>query len=45
MEKLTAGATALTVQKTQTGRIQFEDMVVFEAIQAKKGGGTLRAIH
>ena len=38
----------MTVQEThcrRKGRIQFEDMVVFEAIRAKKGGGTLCAIH
>ena len=42
------GSTAVTLQETHCrhkGRIQFEDMVVFEAIRAKKGGGTLCAIH
>ena len=42
------GSTAVTVQEThcrRKGRIQFEDMVVFEAIRAKKGGGTLCAIQ
>ena len=40
-------ATVVTVQEThckRKGRIQLEGMVVFEAIRAKKGGGTMCAV-
>ena len=42
------GATVVTVQETHSrrkGRIQMDDMVVFESIRTKKGGGTICAIH
>ena len=41
-------ATVVTVQEThclRKGRIKLENMVVFEAIRTKKGGGTLCAVH
>ena len=42
------GSTVVTVQEThcrRKGRIMIEDMVVFESIRVKKGGGTICAIH
>ena len=42
------GATLVTVQETHSrrkGRIMIENMVVFEVIRNKKGGGTICAIH
>ena len=42
------GATVVTVQEThcrRKGRIMIDDMVVFEVIRVKKGGGTMCAIH
>ena len=42
------GATVVTVQEThcrRKGRIMIDDMVVFEVIRVKKGGGTMFAIH
>ena len=42
------GATIVTVQEThcrRKGRIQMDNMVVFESIRSKKGGGTICAIH
>ena len=42
------GAAVVTVQEThcrRKGRIQMDNMVVFKAIQNRKGGGTICAIH
>ena len=47
-EVKTVGATVVTLQEThckRKGKIQLDNMVVFEAIRNKKGGGTLCAIH
>ena len=41
-------ATVVTVQEThcrRKGRIQIDNMEVFEAIRTKKGGGTMCAVH
>ena len=47
-EVITTGATVVTAQEThcrRKGRIQMNNMVVFEAIRSKKGGGTMCAVH
>ena len=47
-EVIKTEATVVTVQEThclRKGRIKIENMVVFEAIRTKKGGGTLCAVH
>ena len=47
-EVIITGATVVTAQEThcrRKGRIQMPNMVVFEAIRTKKGGGTMCAVR
>ena len=47
-EVIITGATVVTAQETHcrsNGLIQMTNMVVFEAIQTKKGGGTMCAVR